>query len=380
MKIPFNKLYNTSRDVELARECIKKGFMAGNGEYTQKVHELIESKFSCPKVFLTTSGTSALEMAAILLDLATGDEVIMPSFTFVSTANAMMLRGARPVFAEIQKDTLNIDPADIEVRITERTKAIIPVHYAGTACDMERIMEIARKNDLLVIEDAAQAVNALYGNRYLGTIGDIGCYSFHATKNYSCGEGGALLLNMDDPDIAEQASIIWEKGTNRSQFLRGEVDKYTWIRTGASYLIADVLAAFLYGQLLEMDRIKSMRERVYKNYYDSLWEYQQRGLIRLPVVPAGAEPNYHIFYLLFSISEHRDHVMGELKKRGIEAPFHYIPLHSSPMGKNLGYSEEDFPVTEVISRTLLLLPIYPHMKSAEQAYVVDNLRDILQGL
>ena len=380
MKIPFNKSFISGHEIEYMKDCISRDMIAGNGYYTQKVQDFISQNFSCPRVLLTTSGTSALEMAALLIGLKPGDEVIMPSFTFVSTANAVLLRGARPVFTEISKDTCNMDADDIEHRINEQTKAIIPVHYAGIACDMEKIIKIAREKELLVIEDAAQAVNASYDGRYLGTIGDIGAYSFHGTKNYVCGEGGALLLNLPDKNIMEEAEIIWEKGTNRHQFLRGQIDKYTWISPGSSYPPSDILAAFLYAQLEEMNNIQALREKIYKFYYNNLLAYQEKGLIKLPIIPEKARSNYHIFYLLFNSCEDRDYALYKLNSKGIGASFHYIPLHNSPMGKRLGYKEGALPVTEEVSQTLLRLPLYPHMTDSEQSYILDNLRVILDRL
>jgi len=380
MIIPFNKLYMSGREIEYMKDCIDKQSISGSGYYTHKVQEYISHNFACPKVLLTTSGTSALEMAMLLIDLQPGDEVIMPAFTFVSTANAVLLRGARPVFAEIRKDTLNIDPGDIKNRISKRTKAVIPIHYAGAACDMDEIMEIARQKDILVIEDAAQGVNATYKGKYLGTIGNIGCYSFHGTKNYVCGEGGALLLNDNDEGLFDKAEIIWEKGTNRSKFLRGQVDKYTWTDIGSSYLPADILAAFLYAQLEELDCIHTAREKLYNNYYNNMLEYERKGLLRLPFIPPSSQSNYHIFYMLFNSVNQRDYVMNKLRDRGVSACFHYIPLHTSPMGKRLGYKKGDFVVTEETSENLLRLPLYPHMSDVEQTYVIDNLREILDEL
>jgi dTDP-4-amino-4,6-dideoxygalactose transaminase len=362
------------------QDCLVRGDISGSGYYTHKVQEYLQNKFDCRKALLTTSGTTALEMAALLINLQPGDEVIMPSFTFVSTANAVMLRGAAPVFVDIDPATLNIDPEKIEDKINDHTRAIIPVHYAGIACDMDHIMEIATHNNLLVIEDAAQAVNSSYKGKYLGTIGHIGCYSFHGTKNIVCGEGGAIVINTGEQRLLERADLIWEKGTNRQQYLQGQVDKYTWMDLGSSCLPADILAAFLYAQLEDMQLITSKRESIYQYYYNHLREYQLRGLIRLPLIPEMAQTNYHIFYLLLQSAENRNFVLEALRSRGINASFHFIPLHSSPMGRQLGYQPDDLPVTEETSSTLLRLPIYPQMNLDEQRYVVENVKAILDRL
>ena len=380
MKIPFSKIYTTGLEFKYMQDCLLRGEIAGNGYYTQRAQEYMQAKFGSPKVLLTTSGTAALEMAALLINLGPGDEVIMPSFTFVSTANAVMLRGVRPIFVDIDRKTLNIDTEAIKSRINQNTKAIIPVHYAGLACDMDNIMDLAYKNNLYVIEDAAQAVNSTYKDKYLGTLGHIGCYSFHGTKNYVCGEGGALLLNIDSQQLLDRAELIWEKGTNRNQFLRGQADKYTWVDIGSSYLPADILAALLCAQLEEIDQITVQRQNIYKYYYDSLRKYHLAGLIRLPLIPDECQSNYHIFYCLFNSTSQRDYVMYALRSRGIQASFHYIPLHSSPMGKKLGYEADDLPVTEEVSSNLLRLPIYPQMTLEEQKYVVESLKNILDRI
>jgi len=380
MKIPFNKTYTSGRELGYMQDCLVRGDISGSGYYTHKVQEYLQNKFDCRKALLTTSGTTALEMAALLINLQPGDEVIMPSFTFVSTANAVMLRGAAPVFVDIDPATLNIDPEKIEDKINDHTRAIIPVHYAGIACDMDHIMEIATHNNLLVIEDAAQAVNSSYKGKYLGTIGHIGCYSFHGTKNIVCGEGGAIVINTGEQRLLERADLIWEKGTNRQQYLQGQVDKYTWMDLGSSCLPADILAAFLYAQLEDMQLITSKRESIYQYYYNHLREYQLRGLIRLPLIPEMAQTNYHIFYLLLQSAENRNFVLEALRSRGINASFHFIPLHSSPMGRQLGYQPDDLPVTEETSSTLLRLPIYPQMNLDEQRYVVENVKAILDRL
>ncbi|AOT70022.1 dTDP-4-amino-4,6-dideoxygalactose transaminase [Geosporobacter ferrireducens] len=372
--IPFNKPYFSNNEYRYIKNVIDSGYVSGDHNYTQKCNEYIQQNFAVSKVLLTTSCSISLDMAAILLDLKKGDEVIMPSYNFVSTANAIVQKGAIPVFAEVTSDTLNIDPVDIERRITKRTKAIFPVHYAGVSCDMERITELAKKYKLKIVEDAAQGVYAKYKDKYLGTIGDIGTYSFHETKNYSCGEGGAILINNSE-ELARRAEIIREKGTNRSQFFRGEVDKYTWVDIGSSYLISDILAAMLYAQLEKLEEIQEKRKTVHDRYYSGLVELQNRERIRLPVIPSYCTTNYHIFYILLPTEEKRNDLMKYLKNRKIGATFHYIPLHISPMGMSLGYKHGDLLITENLSSRLLRLPIYPNLSQEEIQYVVESIHD-----
>ena len=317
---------------------------------------MLERRFGVRRTLLTTSCTSALEIAALLCDLRPGDEVIVPSYTFVSTANAFVLRGATPVFVDIRPDTLNIDESLIEAAITSRTRAIFPVHYAGVACEMDTIMDIARRHDLLVVEDAAQGVFACYKGQWLGSIGHLGCYSFHETKNFSCGEGGALVVN--DPAMERRAEILREKGTNRSQFLRGQVDKYTWVDVGSSYVPSDMLAAFLAGQLENMDMITARRGEIFHLYAALLAPLAARGLIRLPVVPQHCTPNYHMFHVLAADIEERTALIAHLRAAGILAVFHYVPLHSSPFARTFGVSQTSLPVTEDCSARLLRLPMY----------------------
>ncbi|HOO54502.1 MAG TPA: dTDP-4-amino-4,6-dideoxygalactose transaminase [Methanothrix sp.] len=377
MKIPFNRPCLTGKECEYVCDAIERtqegSSISGDGPYTQKAQEFLESRFGAKKALLTTSCTSALELATHLLNLRPGDEVILPSFTFVSTANPIVIAGARPVFAEISEDTCNIDPDDIRKKITPRTRAIYPVHYGGVACPMDEIMEIAQDHDLKVVEDAAQGVNAKYKNKYLGTIGDLGCYSFHETKNYTCGEGGALLINSDDKSIWERAEIIREKGTNRSKFFRGEVDKYTWVDIGSSYLPSDILAAFLYAQLENMDEIKEKRMRIWQAYYSGLKPLEGKGMFRLPFVPEYAEHNAHLFYVMFNTASERDAIMEKLRLSGIHAVFHYLPLHTSPMGERIGYKLGDLMLTERVSERILRLPIYTKMKRDELTVVLDSL-------
>jgi len=380
MQIPFNKPYFTGNELKYIEDLftsVQKGengsHLSGDGKYTHKVQEFMETKFGAKKALLTTSGTSALELASYALDFKHGDEVIVPSYTFSSTVNAILLAGAKPVFADIQEDTLNIDPEDIRRKLTPRTKAIYPVHYAGVSCDMKQIMEIAAENDLKVVEDAAQGVNAKYKGKYLGTIGDFGCYSFHETKNYVCGEGGALLINTDDQAMAERVEIIREKGTDRSKFFRGEVDKYTWVDIGSSYLPSDILAAFLYAQFEKIDEIQEKRMEIWNAYHDALKPFEDEGIIRLPVVPEYAEHNAHMFYVLFQDEQRRDYVMEILKEKGIFAVFHYVPLHSSPMGLVLGYLNGDLPVTEEMSGRLMRLPIYAEMTVLNKNFIISSV-------
>jgi dTDP-4-amino-4,6-dideoxygalactose transaminase len=327
---------------------------------------------------LTTSGTSALELTSYALSFKPGDEVIVPSYTFSSTVNAILLAGAKPVFADIKKETLNIDPEDVRQKLTPRTKAIYPVHYAGVSCDMKQIMEIAEENDLKVVEDAAQGVNAKYNEKYLGTIGDFGCYSFHETKNYVCGEGGALLINTDDQKIIERVEIIREKGTDRSKFFRGEIDKYTWVDVGSSYLPSDILAAFLYAQFEKMDEIQESRMKIWDAYYEELKPFEEEGNIRLPIVPDYAMHNAHMFYVIFNSEKARNRVMNELKLKEILATFHYIPLHSAPFGLKFN-NKNNLPVTESLSSRLLRLPLFAGMKESEFYYSIEMIKEQIKA-
>ena len=379
MNVPFNKPYITGNELKYIAELIENGkAISGDGHYTRKVNEFFESRFGAKKALMTTSCTSAIELATHLLNLQPGDEVIVPSFTFVSTVNPILLAGAKPVFSEIREDTLNIDPDDIRRKLSSKTKAIYPVHYGGVACEMDEIMEIAREHNLAVVEDAAQGVNARYKNRYLGTIGDFGCYSFHETKNYVCGEGGALMINTDDKTVQERAEVVREKGTNRSKFYRGEIDKYSWVDIGSSYLPSDLLAAFLYAQLEKLDEIQQRRLRVYNAYNEALKPFEEAGLLRLPVVPDYAQHNAHLFYILFNDCAVRDRVMDSLKANGIFAVFHYIPLHSAPMGVKLGYGVGDLPITESVSERLMRLPMYAGMTGEELEYVISVLEMVIE--
>lgn len=381
MKIPFNKIYYEGKELSYIEDAMKRGCITGDGLYTQRVSCLLEKKLKIDKVLMTTSATHALEMAAILIDIRPGDEVIMPSFTFPSTANAIMMRGGVPVFAEIQENTLNIDPIDIRCKITNRTKAILPVHYGGVSCDMDEIMDIATKNNLFVIEDAAQAVNSKYKNKFLGTIGHIGCYSFHGTKSYVSGEGGAIAINSNNTDLIKRAEIIRQKGTNRNEFLRGEVDKYSWVDIGSSYVPSDVLMAILYAQIQNLDEIKAKRKIINDYYNKSITKYIKSGIIKNSTyIPNDCESNYHLFYLVFENEKIRDSVIYKLREREIYATTHFMPLHSSKMGIELGYHIEDFKVTEKTSKCLLRLPMYTEMSVDEMNYVIITLIQILEEI
>jgi dTDP-4-amino-4,6-dideoxygalactose transaminase len=370
-RIPFHKSFLTGRELHYLGQAISAKGIAADGHFTQACSQLLEQRFGIRKILLTPSCTAALEMGAMLCDLQPGDEVIMPSFTFVSTANAVVRLGARPVFVDVRPDTLNIDESLIEEAITPRTKAIFPVHYAGVACEMDRIQVIAQKYQLLIVEDAAQGVNAFYDGKALGTIGQLGAYSFHDTKNYTCGEGGALCLNT--PEFIERAEILRDKGTNRKQFYRGQVDKYTWVDVGSSYVPSELTAAFLYAQLEALDLINERRRVIFERYLELLAPLEARGVLRLPRLLENAQTNYHLFYMLLPDQPTRDQLIASYKEQNIGTTFHYIPLHSSPFGQKLGYKEGDLPVTEGISSRLLRLPLYPDLTEAEQRRVVQHV-------
>ena len=369
--IPFNKPTYVGKESKYFSQVLNNGHVTGDGEYTQKSCQLLEKKLDVSKVLLTTSCTHALEMAAILLDLKQGDEVIVPSFTFVSTVNAFVLRGASPVFIDIRPDTLNLNESHLEGLITEKTRAIVVVHYAGVACEMDAIMEIANRHNIPVIEDNAHGLFAKYKGRYLGTFGDMATQSFHGTKNFTCGEGGAIILNKEK--YIERAEIIREKGTNRSKFFRGQVDKYTWVDVGSSYLPSDLLAAVLYAQLEARDEIQGARKLIWNRYHESLKAWGGDNDIQLPYVPEYMEQAYHMFYLIFPSLEVRKAVIDHLKSNGISAVFHYLPLHNSPMGKKYGGIDGMCPLTEQVSDTLLRLPFYTNMTDAEQNKVIKAL-------
>ncbi len=369
--IPFNRPCLAGNEYRYIAEAIANGHASGDGPFTRRCHELLEKELRVPRVLLTTSCTHALEMAAILLNCGPGDEVILPSFTFVSTANAFALRGARIVFSDIRPDTLNLDERKLESLITPRTKAIVPVHYAGVACEMDTICEVARRHGVSVVEDNAHGLFARYRGKYTGTIGCLGAQSFHETKNLTCGEGGALLVN--DPELVERALIIREKGTNRNQFFRGQVDKYTWVDLGSSYLPSDLLAAFLYAQLEAREQIQAKRQRVWQNYSDRLQGWAAAHRAQLPSVPKECEQAYHMFYLLLPSLEFRQALIARLKSVGILSVFHYVPLHSSDMGRKCAARETSCPVTDDVSARLLRLPFYNDLTEAEQARVVSEI-------
>jgi len=374
VKVPFNKIYYTGEELAYIKDALERKELSGDGYYTQQVSKLMERCFRIKRVLMTTSASHALEMAVMLTGIKEGDEVIMPSFTFPSTANAVLRQGGRPVFAEIDKNTLNIDPADIIKKNNHKTRAIIPVHYGGVGCDMDSILEIARKYKLTVIEDAAQGVNARYKDRYLGTWGDMGCYSFHSSKNYVSGEGGALAINCNNESLLERAEAIMEKGTDRKRFIKGLVDRYSWVEIGSSFLPSDLLMALLYPQLKKMEYIKSRRKTIHDYYFKHLQGYLKTGMIEgLTIIPESCESNYHLFYLLFNSEKMRNKVLRELKKNDISAAFHYTPLHSSKMGRQFGYQSGDLPITEKVSQTLLRLPLYTEMSLEDAGYVVKVL-------
>jgi dTDP-4-amino-4,6-dideoxygalactose transaminase len=372
-RIPFNKPCILGRELHYMAETVVEGQTAGEGRFVRSCERLLEERFDARRVLLTTSCTSALEMAAIMCDLEPGDEVILPSYTFVSTANAFYLRGARLVFVDIRPDTLNLDESLVEAAITDRTRVIAPVHYAGVSSEMETLMQIASKYGLRVVEDAAQSVNATIRGNYSGTIGDFGCFSFHETKNFICGEGGALLIR--DPALIERAETIRDDGTNRRRFMRGEVDRYEWIDEGSSYLLPELLAAFLYAQLENMDRITIRRGEIFHRYLAGLRPLQDRGDIRLPIVPDDCVTNFHMFYLLLADEPTRAALIEHLKSRGVLSVFHYVSLHASPVGRSLGYRAGMLPVTEDTSDRLLRLPMYFDLSDGEVDEVVRAIHD-----
>ena len=370
--IPFNRPFIVGKELYYIAQAVQGGHLAGDGPFTKKCNEWMEQKLGAGKVMLTHSGTAALDMCAILCDIRPGDEVIMPSFTFVSTANAFALRGAHICFIDIRPDTLNINENLIEAAVNKNTRAIVPVHYAGVGCEMDTIMDIARRHDLLVVEDAAQGVNATYKERYLGTIGHLGVYSFHETKNFISGEGGALVVN--DERFVERAEVIREKGTNRSKFFRGEVNKYTWVDIGSSYLPSEIIAAFLYAQLEEADTITQKRNEIFSYYSEQFTPLCERGLVHMPACPSECRHNAHLFYLLIDTAPgDRDRLIAHLKKKDINAVFHYVPLHTSPMGLGMGYKEGDLPVTEDLSDRLVRLPCYYELTREDQDRVINGV-------
>lgn len=370
-KIPFNWPYMTGKELYYIAEAHFNGALAGDGPFTQKCHSWLESRTQSRKALLTHSCTAALEMAALLLNIEPGDEIIMPSYTFVSTANAFVLRGGVPVFIDIREDTLNIDETLIEAAITPRTKAIVPVHYAGVACEMDTILYIAKKHDLRVVEDAAQGVMASYKGRALGSLGDLGAYSFHETKNVIAGEGGALLVN--DKALSNRAEIIREKGTDRSRFFRGEVDKYSWQDLGSSFLPGELIAAFLWAQFEEADKITKERLHLWNHYHVQLEAMENSGLIRRPIIPHTCEHNAHMYYVLLSPDLDRLEVLDAFNKKNINAVFHYVPLHTSEGGKRYGRTHGDLINTTTLSQRLLRLPLWVGLTEDQQTDVIETL-------
>ena len=372
-RIPFNKPGLGGQELNYIADAIRRGHSSGDGDYTRRCHEFLGKALGGARVLLTTSCTHALELAALLLDLHPGDEVIVPSFTFVSTANAFALHGARPVFVDIRPDTLNLDERLLESKITARTRAIAPVHYAGVGCEMDAILDIAGRHGLAVIEDNAHGLFGRYRNRLLGTFGGLSALSFHETKNIICGEGGALVVN--DPTMVERAEILRDKGTNRSRFYRGLVDKYTWVDVGSSYLPSDLLAAFLLAQLEQHRLIIEKRQRIWDAYLSGLSDWAESRDVRLPYVPAHCEQSYHMFYLLLPSVEIRQNMIEHLKQKGILSVFHYVPLHLSEMGTRFGAAKGDCPITENVSERLLRLPFYNDLTAADQAEVIDAVME-----
>lgn len=373
LRVDFNRPAPVGREMDYVAEAMRSGHISGDGAFTAKCRALLEETLGVPRVLLTTSCTHALEMAAILLNIQPGDEVIVPDFTFVSTVNAFVLRGARPVFVDIREDTLNLDETKLEAAVTPRTRAILPVHYAGVGCEMDAILDIAARRNLAVVEDNAHGLFGKYKGKYLGTFGALAAQSFHETKNFSCGEGGALLIN--DPSLIERAEIIREKGTNRSRFFRGQVDKYTWVDIGSSFLPSDILAAYLYGQLEQREKIQSHRRNLWQVYAAGLKDWAERHGVRLPVVPEDREQAYHMFYLLMPDLDTRQRLIAHLRAQNIYSVFHYLPLHLSDMGRKFGGREGDCPVTERVSDQLIRLPFHNVLTASEQEQVIEAILD-----
>jgi len=372
MNIPFNKPFLTGKETDYIREAVESGKISGDGIFTRKCHQFFEARYGFKKALLTTSCTDALEMAAILCDIRPGDEVIAPSYTFVSTVNAFVLRGAKIVFADSERITPNIDVASIEQLITPHTKAIVPVHYAGLACEMDTILDVAKRHDLFVVEDAAQSIDSFYKGRPLGSLGTFGTFSFHETKNIISGEGGMLSIN--DEAFVARAEIIREKGTNRSAFFRGEVNKYGWMDIGSSFLPSDIIAAFLYAQLENLDSIQSRLKQIWNRYHELLEPLETQGLLELPVIPPNATNNAHIFYLVCKSLEQRTRLIGYLKERGILAPFHYLPLHNSPYYHNR-HDGRALPNAERFSDCLVRMPMYYEMSVNDIEYIAGELNN-----
>ncbi len=375
--IPFNRASLAGRELDYMRQAVERGHISGDGTFTKLCQAQLERKLGVGKSLLTTSCTHALELAGLLLELQPGDEVVVPSFAFVTTINAFVLRGVRPAFVDIRPDTLNLDEGRIEAALTGRTRAVVPLHYAGVGCDMDAVMDLAGRRGLAVVEDNAHGLFGRYKGRSLGTFGALAALSFHETKNFTCGEGGALLIN--DPALVERAEILREKGTDRSKFFRGQVDKYTWVDVGSSYLPSDLLAAFLLAQLEEAASIQARRREIWLRYRERLAPWAERVGARLPAVPAECEPAFHLFHVVLPDGRRRDELMAGLKGRGILAVFHYLPLHLSPMGRSWGFKAGDFPVTEDVSGRLLRLPFYNALEAADQDRICGAIEDLSRG-
>lgn len=371
--ITFNVAPFVGTEFKYMKEAIESHKICGDGQFTKKCNEWLEKRFDARKVMLTTSGSTALDMAAFLCDIKPGDEVILPSFTFSSTANSFVLAGAKLVFVDIRPDTMNIDEKKIEAAITEKTKVIVPVHYAGVACEMDAIMDIANRHRLMVVEDAAQGVMSKYKGKALGTIGDFGCYSFHETKNYSMGEGGAIIINNEK--YIEKAEILREKGTNRSKFYRGQVDKYTWVDFGDSFLPSELNAAYLWAQLEVADEINDNRIGCWNHYYDSLKSLEESGIIKLPTIPEGCIHNAHMFYIKCKTLEERTNFINFMKEQGVLCVFHYVPLHSAPAGIKYGRFDGEDEFTTVESDRLVRLPLYFNLSEKDENYVIKCIKE-----
>ena len=373
LRVDFNHPITVGNEFKYMQQAIENAHISGDGPFTKKCHALLEQELGVPKVLLTTSCTHALEMSALLLDIHPGDEVIIPDFTFVSTVNAFVLRGATPRFIDVRPDTLNLDESKLEAALTPRTKAIIPVHYAGVGCEMDVIMEIAQRHHIAVIEDNAHGLFGKYKGKFLGTFGSMASQSFHETKNFTSGEGGALLIN--DQRLLERAEIIREKGTNRARFFRGQVDKYTWVDIGSSYLPSDLLAAFLFAQLEQRQKIQLHRKQVWEVYHAGLTDWASAHSVQLPHIPEYCEQAYHMFYMLLPTLEHRQKMISYLRERGIYSVFHYLPLHLSDMGQTFGGRQGDHPVTEQVSDQLIRLPFHNALTSSEQEIVINAIQE-----
>ena len=375
--IPFNKPFIVGNEIQNISKAVLSGQLAGNGAFTKKCQEFLETRYDVGKALMTASCTGALEMAAILCEIGPGDEVILPSYTFVSTANAFHLRGAKLIFADIEPDTLNLSLRSTEAHLSTKTKAVCVVHYAGVGCDMDGYIALCRQKNLKLVEDAAHAIGAYYKGKALGSFGDLSAFSFHETKNFIAGEGGALGIN--NPSLVERAEIIWEKGTNRSQFFRGLIDKYTWVDIGSSFLPSELITAFLYAQFEHAEEITKRRLSCWNHYRAGLESFEQQGLMRLPTIPSHCQHNAHTFFLLLENEKTRNALIGYLSKRGITVTFHYIPLHTSPMGLSMGYRPGMLPITESVSGRILRLPLFYDLRLEEQDQIMDGITDFFGG-